>query len=97
LPQLVGEVLCRGTCSKALPDRHPTRFAFVLNSCCDIDAIIKDIIAVDDDVADVYPDPELELRPIESFLRQFRLNGYRAGHGRLRRSQIRPASRPQLF
>jgi hypothetical protein len=58
------------------------RLAFVLEPCGDIDPIPKNVVAIDDDVANVYSHPKLETRPTpcRSF-RHFLLNLDSAGHG----------------
>jgi hypothetical protein len=50
---------------------------------CNIDAIAKDVVAVDDDIANVYSKPELDagLRPLGRSCPHFLLNGNRASHG----------------
>ena len=57
--------------------------ALILDARCDIDPVAKDVVAVDDDIANVYSDPEQDTRPTPSgrSLRHFLLNLDRAGHG----------------
>jgi hypothetical protein len=62
---------------------YPARLAFILNARCNIDAIAKDVVAVDDDIANVDSNPELdaELRPLGRSCRHLLLNRNRASHG----------------
>ena len=57
--------------------------ALILDARCDIDPVAKDVVAVDDDIANVYSDPEQDTRPTPSgrSLRHFLLNLDRTGHG----------------
>jgi hypothetical protein len=49
-----------GVIVDASRDAEAAWLANTLEPCCDVDAITKDVMAIDDDVADIDPDAELE-------------------------------------
>jgi hypothetical protein len=62
---------------------HPAWLAFIRNARSNINAIAKDVVAVDDDIANGYSHPKLDARrgPLGRSFRHFLLNRNSATHG----------------